>query len=88
MKRLSPRQKKTSVLAVLAWALVLASARGARPAGVQDNTRIRPKTDYMSSILSRNTTPIGLRENQTLQKMLRQTNRKWAIRSSIRHILD
>jgi hypothetical protein len=42
----------------------------------------------MSSILSRNTKAIGLIADPTLQKMMSQTGRKWAIRSSARHILD
>ncbi|MBN1225112.1 MAG: hypothetical protein JXB23_17820 [Candidatus Aminicenantes bacterium] len=48
----------------------------------------KPKYDYMSTFLSRNTQPLGLKENIALKKLLEQSSIKWAIRSSKRHILD
>ena len=48
----------------------------------------KPKFDYMSSILSRNTKPLGLKENVSLRKLLNQSSIKWAMRSGSRHILN
>ena len=49
----------------------------------------KPKWDYTSTFLNaRTTTPLGLKENPLLKKMLRQSGTKWAIRSGFRHILD
>jgi len=48
----------------------------------------KPKYDYMSTFLSRDTRPLGLKENIALKKLLQQSSIKWAIRSSKRHILD
>ncbi|MCX6559008.1 MAG: hypothetical protein NTZ26_00710 [Candidatus Aminicenantes bacterium] len=65
--------------------LSVALAPAATP---QNDAQIRPKSDYMGSILSRNTKTIGLLQDRTLQRMMSQTGRKWAVRSSARHILD
>jgi hypothetical protein len=48
----------------------------------------KPKSDYMSQILGRNTKPLGLKEDLALRRMLRQPAIKWAIRAGQRHILD
>jgi hypothetical protein len=48
----------------------------------------KPKYDYMSTFLSRDTNPLGLKENIALKKLLDQSSIKWAIRSSRRHILN
>jgi hypothetical protein len=48
----------------------------------------KPKYDYMSAFLSRDTSPLGLKEDILLKKLLRQPRIKWAIRASARHILD
>jgi len=56
------------------------------PDKVPQNTQ-KQKFDYMSSILSRNTKPLGLKENVTLRKWLNQPSIKWAMRSSRKHIL-
>jgi hypothetical protein len=48
----------------------------------------KQKFDYMSSILSRNTEPLGLKENVSLRKWLNQPSIKWAVRSGVRHILN
>jgi len=43
---------------------------------------------YMETVLSRNTKPLGLKENVVLRNLLKQPAIKWAIRAGIRHILD
>ena len=48
----------------------------------------KQKFDYMSSILSRNTKPLGLKENVSLRKLLNQPSIIWAMRSENRHILN
>jgi hypothetical protein len=48
----------------------------------------KQKFDYMSSILSRNTKPLGLKENLSLRKLLNQSSIKWAMRSGGRHLLN
>jgi hypothetical protein len=48
----------------------------------------KPKSDYMSSILGRNTKPLGLKEDLALRKLLRQPAIRWAVRSGQRHVLD
>jgi hypothetical protein len=48
----------------------------------------KPEYDYMSSILSRNTKPLGLKDNLPLRRFLNQPSFKWAIRSGGRHILN
>ena len=44
--------------------------------------------DYMETVLSRDTKPLGLKENVAVRNLLRQPAVKWAIRSRIRHLLD
>jgi len=48
----------------------------------------KPKYDYMSTFLSRNTKPLGLKENTALRKFLKQSSIKWSIRAGERHILN
>jgi len=48
----------------------------------------KPRYDYMSTFLSRNTKPLGLKEDLALKKLLNQHPIKWAIRAGERHILD
>ena len=43
---------------------------------------------YMRKYLLRNTQPLGLNEDQILQRYLAQPSIKWAIRSSRKHILN
>jgi hypothetical protein len=45
-------------------------------------------TDYMSDFLSRNTKPLGLKEDRRLERLLKQPAINWAIRAGARHILD
>lgn len=63
--------------------LVTAKANTAHPQGVK-----KPKYDYMSTFLSRNTKPLGLKEDQALKRFLKQSTLKWAIRAGERHILN
>lgn len=48
----------------------------------------KPKYDYMSRFLSRNTKPLGLKEDLALKRLLNQPNIKWAIRAGKKHILN
>jgi hypothetical protein len=75
--------------AVLLWLGLAALSAAALPLpSPQDDIQLRPKSDYMRDILARNTKAIGLIADPILQKMMSQTGRKWAVRSSARHILD
>lgn len=58
------------------------------PVAPQEYPANKPKNDYMSQILGRNTKPLGLKEDLALRRLLRQPAIKWAIRSGQRHILD
>ncbi|MGB2905663.1 MAG: hypothetical protein WBB73_01090 [Candidatus Aminicenantaceae bacterium] len=48
----------------------------------------RTQDEYLSTLLSRNTDPVGLKEHPELQRLLRQPAVKWAVRSTRRHILN
>jgi hypothetical protein len=48
----------------------------------------KPEFDYMSSILSRNTKPLGLKDNLPLRRFLNQPSIKWALRAGGKHILN
>lgn len=48
----------------------------------------RPATDYMRSLLSQNTKPLGVKVDKSLQRLMRQPATVWAVRASRRHILD
>jgi hypothetical protein len=84
----------------LAFLLALASAVPGRgrsprapspssPAPVQQSyPQGKTNEDYLQTILSRNTKPLGLKENVALRNLLRQPPIKWAIRAGIRHIID
>jgi hypothetical protein len=65
--------------------LFLAEGSAANP---QDVPVKKPKYDYMSTILSRNTKPLGLKEDPELEKLLKQPSIKWAIRAGKKHILN
>lgn len=56
--------------------------------GQQNEPPKKPVLDYMSTFLSRNTKPLGLKEDQALQRLLKQPSIKWAVRAAARHILD
>jgi hypothetical protein len=58
------------------------------PAVPQEYSVEKPKSDYMSQILGRNTKPLGLKEDLALRRLLRQPAIKWAVRAGQRHILN
>jgi len=58
------------------------------PTPPQEFPAKKPRYDYMSSFFSRNTKPLGLKEDLALKKLLKQKGINWAIRTEIRHILD
>ena len=58
------------------------------PVGPQEYPVRKPKSDYMSQILGRNTKPLGLKEDLAVRRLLRQPAIKWALRAGQRHILD
>ncbi|MCJ7578907.1 MAG: hypothetical protein MUP98_00050 [Candidatus Aminicenantes bacterium] len=47
-----------------------------------------PTQNYWDRIYGRNTSPLGLKENKTLNQLLGQPQIKWVIRSEQRHILN
>ncbi|MFC2166568.1 hypothetical protein ACFLQZ_01230 [Acidobacteriota bacterium] len=47
-----------------------------------------PIQNYWDRILGRDTSPLGLKENKTLNQLLGQPQIKWVIRSEQRHILN
>jgi hypothetical protein len=57
-------------------------------ANAEPQTPQKPKHDYMSTFLSRDTEPLGLKENVALKRFLEQPSIKWAIRSGKKHILN
>jgi hypothetical protein len=67
---------------------ILSEDRTAIRSGETPQSTQKEKFDYMSSILSRNTQPLGLKENVALRKLLNQSSIKWAMRSGGRHILN
>jgi len=80
------RHKRTAAALLLGLGLLLAPGGANR--AQQNGSTNRPGTDYMRDVLRRNTKPIGLKEDKLLQKLLKQSNMKWAIRANGRHILD
>jgi len=58
------------------------------PFQTQEFPAKKPKYDYWSSFFSRNTRPLGLKENEALKRLQKQSNIKWAVRTGIRHILS
>lgn len=48
----------------------------------------KPSYDYMSTYLSRNAKPLGLKENLALKELMDQSTIKWVIRASNKHILE
>ncbi|MCJ7680536.1 MAG: hypothetical protein MUP70_07415 [Candidatus Aminicenantes bacterium] len=68
------------------------------PSGLADNGSLsgddspqitqKSREDYMSTLLERNTNPLGLKDDITLQRYLSQPEIKWAIRAGRRHLLN
>ncbi|MHB8054394.1 MAG: hypothetical protein ACYDH3_04010 [Candidatus Aminicenantales bacterium] len=88
-------KKKRSLFLTLLPPLLLAAALGLgqqTPPGDSDPQETdparRPATDYMRSLLSQNTKPLGVKVDKSLQRLMRQPTITWAARSSRRHILD
>jgi len=48
----------------------------------------KPRLDYMSTFLSRTTSPLGIKEDEELRRLLKQPKTHWALRAGIRHILN
>ena len=48
----------------------------------------KPPSDYMSNYITRNTRPLGLKDNPLVREMLNQSSSQWAVRAGVRHILD
>jgi len=58
------------------------------PAQTQEVPVAKPAYDYMSTILSRSTRPLGLKEDVLARKLLQQRPTKWAERAGLRHIFN
>ena len=74
------------------WCLGLVVAAGlhsqdAAPLRLNEPTR-KQETDYMKSVLQRDTNQLGLKEDPALTRLLKQPSIDWAIRASARHILN
>ena len=72
-------------LALLAAAAL--HSQDAAPARPSEPSR-KQSTDYMSTILQRDTNQLGLKEDPDLTRLLKQPSIDWAIRASARHILN
>lgn len=92
------KKKKIWIIAAFTFAMILlftlkkigfseSSFFSVKPE-VNPQTSKKPKYDYMSTFLSRDTEPLGLKENIALKKYLEQPSIKWAIRSGKKHILN
>lgn len=78
---------------ILIFGFKVIGAAGASIPGIREKSPVtqstqKPKYDYMSTFLSRNTNPLGLKENPELNRYLNQASIKWAVRSSERHLLN
>jgi hypothetical protein len=91
------KKKKIWIVAAFIFALILvftlkkigfsaSSFYSVKPQA--DPQTSKPKYDYMSTFLSRDTEPLGLKENIALKRFLEQPSIKWAIRSGKKHILN
>ncbi len=70
------------------FALLLAAVPLSAPSNPQEYPANKPKYDYWSSFFSRNTKPLGLKEDQALKKLQRQRSAIWAVRTGIKHVLS
>jgi hypothetical protein len=48
----------------------------------------KPRYDYMDGVLSRSTSPLGLKEDLLARELLQQSRTKWAVRAGLRHVFD
>jgi hypothetical protein len=58
------------------------------PLPPQEYPAKKQKNDYMSSFFSRNTKPLGLKEDLAVKKLLKQPAIKWAVRTGQKNILN
>lgn len=58
------------------------------PLPPQEYPAEKAKYDYMSSFFSRNTKPLGLKEDRAVRQLLRQPATKWAVRAGRSNILN
>lgn len=84
--------KKKMFFLLTAAFLMLILTVGSNPPRIsaQDGSKPqikKPRYDYMSTFLRRDTKPLGLTENPTLKKYMSQPSIKWVIRSAKKHIL-
>jgi hypothetical protein len=92
------KKKKIWIIAAVAAAMILlstikrigfsATSFFSIKSKAAPQTTKKPKYDYMSTFLSRDTEPLGLKENIALKRFLEQPSIKWAIRSGKKHILN
>lgn len=62
--------------------------RSSRNMAQQGYSANKTTENYMETVLSRNTKPLGLKEDVILRNLLRERSIKWAVRAGIRNILD
>lgn len=48
----------------------------------------RPRYDYMDGVLSRSTSPLGLKEDLLARELLQQSRTKWALRAGRRQVFN
>ncbi len=92
------KKKKIWIITAVAFTMILlftfkrigfsASTLFSVRRNLDPQTSKKPKYDYMSTFLSRDTEPLGLKENIALKRFLEQPSIKWAIRSGKKHILN
>ena len=83
------KKKKIWIIAAFVFALIFLSTLKktgfsessffAKKLQADPQTSRKPKYDYMSTFLSRDTEPLGLKENIALKRFLEQPSIKWAI---------
>jgi hypothetical protein len=79
--------KKRLVIGI--FSLLIAGVPFSSLSGPQETPDKKPTYDYWSSFFSRNTKPLGLKEDQAaLKKLQRQSTAKWAVRTGIKHLLS
>jgi len=48
----------------------------------------KPRYDYMDGVLSRSTSPLGLKEDILARALLQQSRTMWAVRAGLRHVFN
>jgi len=54
----------------------------------QNESARKQGNDYMSQVLQRDTAQLGLKGDPALTRLLKEPSINWAIRASVRHILN